>query len=110
MWHRRRGAGSVVQRLDGPGYRLPGENPAATSLDVAVRWAQTYGSLTTFERQLLEQCQKVVQESGPDGTDAIWDSDLIQLEVQASRFQLKRDFWRLRATELAGSERHGGAH
>src|SRR5215469_13584907 len=113
MGNRPNGTSSLLQGLDGLdglACRLPGEDPDATSLDVARRWAQTYDHLTSFERELLEQCQDVVGKSGPKGTHAVRDSDVILLEVQVSRFQLKREYWRIRAIELSGTGRNGGGH
>ena len=104
------GASSFLQRLDDPGYLLPGEGLGAASLDLARRWAQTYDSLTRFELELLEQCQKVGEKSGSQAMGEIRESDLILLEVQVSRFQLKRDYWRIRATELGGRGRNGGSY
>lgn len=33
---------------------------------------------------------------------------MILLEIQISRFEQKRDYWKIRATELAGIGRRGG--
>jgi len=99
-----------LERLKDPGYRLHGENPANATLDDARRWEATYERLIAFKRELLELCQRYAERSDPEVARAIREADIIMLEVQLSRFQLKRDFWRIRATELAGSGRRGGNH
>lgn len=101
-------ANTFLQRLNDPGYRLTGENPSAANLDDARRWAKTYESLIEFKRELLELCHKYAAESGPEVARAIKETDMIMLELQVSRFEQHRDYWKIRATELAGNGRHGG--
>jgi hypothetical protein len=108
--NRREGATSFLKRLDDPGYRLPGESPGTATLADARRWAQTYDHLINFERELLELCEKFGEKSGPEVAQRIRETDMILLEVQVSRFQQKRDYWKIRATELAGIGRRGGAN
>ena len=38
---------------------------------------------------------------------AIRETDMILLEIQLSRFEQKRDCWKIRATELSGNGRRG---
>jgi hypothetical protein len=108
MQNRRDVATGFLQRLNDPGYRLQGENPSTATLDDARRWAQTYDELIVFKRELLELCQKYMDNSRPEVARAIRDTDMILLEMQISRFQQKRDYWKIRATELAGNGRRGG--
>jgi hypothetical protein len=108
MQNRREAATSLLQRLNDPGYRLHGEDPSTATLDDARGWSQTYDRLLAFKHELLELCHKYAERSGPDVARAIRDTDVILLEMQVSRFQQKRDYWKLRATELAGNGRHRG--
>jgi hypothetical protein len=110
MQTRREVATGFLQRLNDPGYRLNGENPSTATIDDAKKWAATYEKLMRFKRELLELCQRYADQSEPEVARAIRETDMILLEVQLSRFQQKRDFWRLRATELAGNGRRGGAN
>lgn len=102
-------ATSFLSRLADPGYRLQGENPATATLEDSRRWAQTYERLIQFKRDLLELCHKFSEQSEPGVARAIRETDMILLEVQISRFEQKRDYWKIRATELAGNGR-GGHH
>lgn len=108
MHNRREIPSGFLQRLTDPGYRLHGEDPATATLDDARRWVRTYDELIEFKRELLDLCQKFAQRSGHEVARAIRDTDMIMLEVQVSRFEQKRDYWRIRATELAGNGRRGG--
>jgi len=94
--------------MNDPGYRLYGENPANATIEDSRRWVNTYDKLIVFKRELLELCQRFAEQSDPDVARAIRETDMIMLEVQLSRFQQKRDYWRIRATELAGDGRRGG--
>jgi cob(I)alamin adenosyltransferase len=100
-------ATSFLNRLADPGYRLQGENPATATLQDARRWARTYEELIQFKRELLDVCQKLAERADPQVARAIRDTDIILLEVQVSRFEQKRDYWKIRATELAGNGRGG---
>ena len=108
MQNRREVAASFIQRLNDPGYRLHGEDPATATVEDARRWSQTYDNLIAFKHELLELCHKYAEQSGPQVARAIRETDVILLEMQVSRFQQKRDYWKLRATELAGNGRRGG--
>lgn len=101
-------ASSFLQRLNDPGYRLTGENPSSASLDDARGWAKTYESLIQFKHELLDLCHKYAERSGPEVARAIKETDVIMLEMQISRFEQRRDYWEIRATELAGNGRRGG--
>ncbi len=92
----------LVERLADPSYRLPGENPATADRSQARRWLETYERLVEFKRRLLTESQRFASDASPEVGHAIRESDIILLEVQLSRFEQKRDFWKLRATELAG--------
>ncbi len=108
MRDRREVASGFLQRMNDPGYRLYGENPANATIEDSRRWVKTYDKLIVFKRELLELCQRFAEQSDPDVARAIRETDMIMLEVQLSRFQQKRDYWRIRATELAGDGRRGG--
>jgi hypothetical protein len=69
----------------------------------------TYEKLIDFKREILELCHKLAGQAEPQVARAIEDTDVILLEVQVSRFQQKRDCWRIRATEIAGSGQRGAA-
>lgn len=109
MQNRRDVESGFLQRLNDPGYRLHGENTSTTNLEEARKWAQTYESLIGFKRELLELCQRYAEKAGPQVARAIRETDVILLEVQVSRFQQRRDYWQLRATELAGNGRRGAS-
>lgn len=97
-----------LERLNDPGYRLKGENPATATLEQARRWASTYDKLIGFKRELLELCHRRAEQAEPEVARAIRETDMILLETQVSRFQQKRDYWKIRAAELAGNGRRGG--
>ena len=101
-------ATGLLQRVNDPGYRLQGENPATATLADARRWSATYENLVRFKRDLLERCQRYAEQSGPEVARVSRETDVILLEIQASRFQQKRDYWKIRATELSGNGRRGG--
>ena len=108
MQHRREVESTFLQRLTDPGYRLHGENTATASLEDARRWAGIYDRLIEFKQELLDLCDELARQADPDVARAIRETDMIMLELQISRFQQKRDYWHLRATELAGNGRRGG--
>jgi hypothetical protein len=108
MQHRREVPSGFLQRLNDPGYRLHGENPSTATLDDARRWAAIYKNLIGFKRELLELCQRYMEQSDPEVARAIRETDVIMLEMQVSRFEQKHDYWTIRATELAGNGRRGG--
>ena len=109
MPNRRDPAAGFLQRLNDPGYRLRGEDSSTASLADAQRWEKTYEALVSFKRELLDLCYKFVEQSDPEMVRAIQGTDIVLLETQASRFQERRDFWKMRASELAGHGRHGDA-
>lgn len=93
--------------MSDPAYRLYGEDPDTATLADARRWAHTYSTLIDFKHELLALCDKYSEQSGPDVARAIRETDMVLLEMEVSRFQQRRDFWKIRATELAGSGRRG---
>jgi hypothetical protein len=99
----------MLQRLIDPGYRLHGEDPSTATVEDARRWAATYERLIRFKHELLDLCHRYADQSGPEVARVIRDTDMIMLEVQLSRFQQKRDYWLIRATELAGNGRRRAA-
>lgn len=107
MQNRRQVPAGFLQRLNDPGYRLTGENTSTATLDDARRWASTYERLIGFKRELLELCHKYAEATDPEVARAIRETDMILLEMQISRFEQKRDYWSIRATELAGNGRRG---
>lgn len=104
----RRELTGFLERLADPGYRLNGENPATATIDQARHWADVYEQLVQFKRELLGLCQRYAVHSEPEVARAIRETDMIMLEVQVSRFRQKRDYWKIRATELSGNGRRGG--
>ena len=110
MQNRKEVAAGFLQRMNDPGYRLHGEDPATATVEDARQWAHTYEKLIGFKHELLELCHRFAEQSGPELARAIRETDVILLEIQLSRFQQKRDYWKLRATELAGNGRRGGAN
>ena len=99
---RREAATAFLQRIGDPGYRLQGENPATATRDQALHWATTYDDLIKFKHELLELCRRYADQSAPEVARAIRETDVILLELQASRFELKRDYWKIRAAEMQG--------
>ena len=108
MQHRHEIATGFLQRMNDPGYRLTDESPKTANLDDARRWAGTYETLIRFKRELLDLCHKFAGQSGPEVARAIRETDIILLEMQISRFEQRRDYWNIRAAELAGAGRRGG--
>jgi len=98
----------LLRRLGDEDYRLHGEDPATATLEQAQRWAATYERLIGFKRELLERTYQFIEESEVDAARAMKEADLILLEVQLSRFEQRRDFWHMRASELAGERRVAG--
>ena len=107
MRDRHQVATSFLARMSDPGYRLEGENVSTATFGDARRWSDTYDKLIRFKRELLDLCHRFAEQSEPAVARAIRDTDIILLEVQISRFEQKRDFWKLRATELAGNGHRG---
>lgn len=110
MQSRRDVATGLLQRIGDPGYRLRGENPSTATLEQARQWAAMYDKLIDLKRELLSLCERYADQSEPVLARAIRETDMILLEVQVSCFQQKRDYWTIRATELAGNGRRGGTN
>ncbi len=98
---------AFLQRLGDPGYRLQGENPATATLDQAHRWIATYDELIRFKHQLIDSCHQYAERAEPEVARAIRETDVVLLETQASRFELRRDFWKIRAAEMKGGRSRG---
>jgi hypothetical protein len=64
--------------------------------------------LIGFKRELLERTYRFIDESNVDAARAMKENDLILFEIQLSRFEQRRDFWHMRASELAGERRFAG--
>ena len=96
-----------LQRLNDPGYRLHGENPATATIADARRWVANYDKLIRFKRELLDLRQRYSEHAEPEVARAIRETDVSLLETQMSRFEQKRDFWKIRATELSGDGLRG---
>ena len=109
MQNRREITAGLLLRLNDPGYKLQGEDPNTATLEDARGWAGTYDTLIRFKHELLDLCQKCAEQSGPEVARAIRETDVVLLEIEISRFQQKRDYWKIRATELAGNGRRGDA-
>ena len=110
MQNRREQVATVfLQRLHDPSYRFIGENPATATLEQAQGWARTYDELVKIKRELLELCLRHTANSEPEVARAIRETDVRMLEMELSRFEQKRDYWKIRATELAGIGRRGGS-
>jgi hypothetical protein len=92
----------LVQRLTDPSHRIAGEDPATRDVAVARRCLANYERLIEGKKRLLEACRRFAAESPPEVAQAIREGDIIMLEVQLSRFEQKRDYWRLREAELSG--------
>ena len=108
MQDKRHGDSGFIQRMTDPGFRLHGEDPSTATLDEARNWVKTYDNLIHFKRDLLKLCQRYAERSETQVARAIRDTDIILLETQVSRFQQKRDYWKIRATELSGRGRRRG--
>jgi hypothetical protein len=98
---------AFLQRLGDPGYKLPDENLATATLDQARRWAQTYDELINFKRELLDLCHRHAERSEPQVARAIQETDVVLLEAQLSRFEQRRDYWKIRAAEMHGGRSRG---
>ena len=92
----------LVQRLMDPSHRIAGEDPTTNDVTAARRCLASYERLIDGKKRLLEACERFAAESPPEVAQAIRESDIILLEVQLSRFEQRRDYWRLREAELAG--------
>ena len=51
--------------------------------------------------------QRYPEHAEPEVACAIRETDMILLEIQLSRFEQKRDYWKIRATEPSGNGRRG---
>ena len=100
---------SFLQRLRDPGHRLAGEDPTTRNLEQAQHWALVYEKLIEFKHELLARTYRFTEESEAEVTREMRETDIILLEAQLSRFEQRRDYWILRATELAGERRVAGA-
>ena len=100
---------AFLARLLDPGHRLTGEDPATRDIERARRWAEVYSRLIEFKRELLERTYRFTEESESEVARAMKETDIILLEAQLSRFEQRRDYWILRATELSGGRRVAGA-
>jgi len=98
---------AFLQRLGDPGYRLSGENPATASLDQARGWADTYDQLIGFKRELIGLCHRYAEQAEPQVGRAIRETDVVLLETQISRFELRRDYWKIRVAEMQGGRSRG---
>src|SRR2546429_7412611 len=96
-----------LQRPGAPGYRLQGENPATAPLEQARRWVDTYDELIKFKRQLIGLSHEYAERAQPEVARAIRETDVVLLETQASRFELRRDFWQIRVAGMNGGRRRG---
>ena len=92
----------LVQRLTDPSHRIAGEDPGTRDVNSARRSLANYERLIQVKKGLIEACERFAVDSPPEVAQAIRESDIILLEVQLSRFEQKRDYWRLREAELAG--------
>jgi hypothetical protein len=104
---RREMSTAFLQRLGDPGYRLHGEDPATASLEQARRWDSTYSQLIQFKHELLDLCHRYAERAGPQVARAIRETDVVLLEAQLSRFEMRRDYWRIRAAEMQGGRSRG---
>ena len=100
---------SFLQRLKAPGHRPTGDDLATRSVEHARHWAHVYGKLIEVMHKLLERTYGFTEESEAGVARAMRETDIILLEAQLSRFEQRRDYWNLRATELAGKRRVAGA-
>ena len=98
---------AFLQRLGDPGYRLHGENPATATLEQARRWVDTYDELIKFKRQLIGLSHEYAERAQPEVARAIRETDVVLLETQASRFELRRDFWKIRVAEMKDGRSRG---
>ena len=98
---------AFLQRIADPGYRLQGENPANASLEDARDWARTYDELIRFKHELIDLCHRYAERSQPEVSRAIRETDVILLEMQVSRFEQRRDYWKIRAAEMQGGRTQG---
>src|SRR3977135_3888596 len=104
---RREATMAFLQRIGDPGYRLQGENPATATRGQALKWAATYDDLIKFNHELLDLCRRYADQSPPEVARAILETDVILLELQVSRFEQKRDYWKIRAAEMRGGRGRG---
>jgi len=98
---------AFLQRIADPGYRLHGENPATASLEDARSWVRTYDELIEFKRELVDLCHRYADRSPAEVSRAIRETDVVLLEMQASRFEQRRDYWKIRAAEMQGGRSRG---
>ena len=100
---------SLAQRLRDPAHGPTGEDLPTRNLKQAQHWARVYEKLIEFKHEVLERTYRFTEESEAEVTRAMRETDIILLEAQLSRFEQRRDYWILRATELAGERRVAGA-
>jgi hypothetical protein len=92
----------LVERVSDPAHRLEGEDPVTADLARSRQWCAAYQRIVDYKLQLLDMSRRFVDVSDPVVGQAIRESDIILIEVQLSRFEQKRDYWKLRVSELAG--------
>ena len=100
---------SFLQRFRDPGHRLDGEDLKTRNPDRARHWAEVYERLIDFKRDLLERTYRFTEESEAEVARAVRETDIILLEAELTGFEQRRDYWILRATELAGERKVAGA-
>lgn len=105
MQNRQEVAMGFLLRMGDPAYRLEGENAATTSVDQACRWGATYERLLESKRAMLDLAHRFADDSEPEVAHAIRETDIVLLEMQMSRFQARRDYWKIREAELKGRKR-----
>ncbi len=98
---------AFLQRIGDPGYRLMGENPATAGLEDARKWAGTYDELIKFKGELPDLCHRHAERSQPEVSRAIRETEVVLLEMQLSRFEQRRDYWKIRAAEMLGGRTQG---
>lgn len=105
MQNRQEVAIGFLVRMGDPAYRLEGENAATTSVDQARRWGATYERLIQIKKALLDLAHRHAEDAEPEVAHVIRDTDIVLLEMQMSRFEARRDYWKIREAELTGRKR-----
>lgn len=95
-----------LQRTFEIGTLLPGEEPGSTYLDDALHWISVYAELLAMKHSLIEHVQQVRRGLTDDAAGEA-DIDLRLLSAQASRYEVRQQYWLRHADQLQEARQDG---
>jgi hypothetical protein len=85
-----------------PDRLLPGEDPGSTHVDDARMWIDVYKELLAYKKRLLGVTEDSLDNMGdPPARREVVETDRRILAAEASRLELRLDFWHRRLGQLA---------